>query len=391
MQWETFSNTFLENTIFDYLLAFAVIVVSILIIKIIHRFAITKLKKLAARTETPYDDAIIRIFEKNFIPVFYLGAFFIALKNLTLHPILDRVLEVIFIIIGTFFVVRLVTSLLEYVIRIYWLTYHQTNANFEQSINALLPAVRVIVWVIGIIFLLDNLGFNISAVVASLGIGGVAVALASQGVLQDLFSYFSILLDRPFELGDFIIVGDYLGNVEYVGIKTTRLRSIDGEEIIIANTDLTSSRIRNLKRMQKRRIVFKFGVIYETSAEQLAKIPVLIQQIIKETNYTTFDRAHFSGYGAYSLDFEVVYFINTNDYAIYMDAQQQINLKVKYEFAKHQIEFAYPTQVNYLNNLDLSSSNGAMSASSANKDHSQADQNNSHNGNHNHNLSVSNN
>lgn len=353
MNWDTLSNTFLENTVGEYLLALTVIIASILIVKIFRRFIITKLKKLAAKTKTNYDDAIIRIFEKNLIPIFYVGSFYLAINNLTIHPIIDRVIEVILIIIAIFFTVKLITSLIEYVIKIYWLTYHQENANFEQSINALLPAIRVVVWLIGIIFLLDNLGFDISAVVASLGIGGVAVALASQGVLQDLFSYFSILLDRPFELGDFIIVGDYLGDVEYVGIKTTRLRSIDGEQIIIANKDLTNSRIRNYKRMQKRRIVFKFGVIYDTTSEQLAEIPVLMKQIINNTENANCDRAHFLGYGAYSLDFEVVYFINTNDYGVYMNAQQQINLKVKAEFAKKGLEFAYPTQVNYLNNLEI--------------------------------------
>ncbi|MDJ0689693.1 MAG: mechanosensitive ion channel family protein [Xenococcaceae cyanobacterium MO_188.B32] len=205
---------------------------------------------------------------------------------------------------------------------------------------------------------MDNLGFDISAVVASLGIGGVAIALASQGVLQDLFSYFSILLDRPFELGDFIIVGDYLGTVEYVGIKTTRLKSISGEEIIIANTDLTGSRIRNFKRMIERRIVFKFGVVYNTNVEQLKKIPFLIERIIKETEHTRFDRAHFTGYGDFSLDFEVVYFIDSNDYTQYMNAQQQINLNIKTEFARHDIKFAYPTQINYLQEIPSSSSNG---------------------------------
>ncbi len=351
LSWEQLSHTFLENTLGDYLLALAVLITSVIVIKIIRRLVITKLKKLAARTKTIYDDALVRIFEKNFIPVFYLGSFYLAVNNLTLHQLLDRIIEVIVIIIATFFVVKLIISLLEYIIKIYWLTYHPNNSNFEQSINTLIPAIRVVIWLIGIIFLLDNLGFDISAVVASLGIGGVAVALASQGVLQDLFSYFSILLDRPFELGDFIILGDYLGTVEYVGIKTTRLKSIDGEEIIIANTDLTNSRIRNFKRMGQRRIVFQFGVIYETSTKQLAKIPKIIEEIINDTENAICDRAHFSGYGEYSLDFEVVYFINSNDYNVYMDAQQKINLKMKSEFTQHNIEFAYPTQVNHFNKL----------------------------------------
>ena len=270
------SIEFLSNQLSDYLLALAILIGSIILIKVVRRLAFKSLKNWAARTDNIYDDAIIRILELNLVPIAYIASLYLAVNNLTLHPILDRTTEVLTIILSTILAIRLFTASVEYLIKIYWITYHRDNANIEQSIDALIPAIRVVVWLIGIIFLLDNLGFNISAVVASLGIGGVALALASQGVLQDLFSYFSILLDRPFELGDFIIVGDYLGTVEYVGIKTTRLKSISGEEIIIANTDLTNSRIRNFKRMQQRRIVFKFGVVYETSTEQLAKIPILI-------------------------------------------------------------------------------------------------------------------
>ena len=357
MNWNTLSNTFLDNTIADYILAIIVILTSIVFIRIMRNIVLSRLKRIASQTKTIYDDAIIRIAEHNLIPIAYLGSFFIAVNNLTLHPILDRVIEFLVISIATFFAIRSISSLLEYVIKIYWLTYHKDNANFEQSINALLPAIRVVVWIVGIIFLLANLGFDISAVVASLGIGGVAVALASQGVLQDLFSYFSILLDRPFEIGDFIIVGDYLGTVEYVGIKTTRLKSISGEEIIVANTDLTGSRIRNFKRMKQRRIVFQLGVVYDTSSEQLAEIPKIIKDIIENSENVIFDRAHFLGYSAYSLDFEIVYFVKSNDYNLYMDARQQINLKIKAEFAKRYIEFAYPTQVNYLNNVYHSKEN----------------------------------
>ena len=348
----------LSNKLADYAIALLILVSSILIIKMLRRLVIRNLKQWAARTTNPFDDAIIRILERNVVPIIYLGSFYVAISNLTLHPILDRTIEVLVIISSTMLGIKLVASLAEYVLKIYWLTYHRDNPNIEQSFNALIPAIRVIIWIVGIIFILDNLGFDISAVVASLGIGGVAIALASQGVLQDLFSYFSILLDRPFELGDFIIVGDYLGTVEYVGIKTTRLKSISGEEIIIANTDLTGSRIRNFKRMRERRIVFKFGVVYNTNIEQLKMIPSLVERIIKETEHTKFDRAHFTGYGDFSLDFEVVYFINSNDYNQYMNAQQQINLNIKTEFARHDIEFAYPTQINYLQQIPSSSSNG---------------------------------
>ena len=359
MNLDILSSVFLSNTLGDYLIAIVILICCLISIKIFKKFAIRSLRKWAATTENVYDDALIAILERDLIPIAYIAGVYLAISKLNLHPILERVVEVVTIIISTVFAIRMFTALLEHLIKIYWVTYHPKNANLEQSIDALIPAIRVVVWIIGIIFLLDNLGFDISAVVPSLGIGGVAVALASQVVLQDLFSYFSILLDRPFELGDFIIVGDCLGSVEYVGIKTTRLRSLDGEQIIIANTDLTGSRIRNFKRMRQRRIAFNFGVVYDTTAQQLAQIPRLIKEIIDRTERATYDRAHFSGYGEYSLDFEVVYFVDTSDYTIYMNAQQEINLAIKTKFAEENIEFAYPTQVNYFDVLpsNLFSSN----------------------------------
>ena len=169
------------------------------------------------------------------------------------------------------------------------------------------------------------MGFDISALVASLGIGGVAIALASQGVLQDLFSYFSILLDRPVQIGDFIIVGDFVGTVEHIGIKTTRMRSLSGEQLIIANTELTGSRIRNFNPMEERRIVFTIGVTYDTGFKHLQEIPNFIQGIIEATKNTRFDRCHFSSYRDSSLNFETVYYMTTSDYTAYMDAQQHIN------------------------------------------------------------------
>lgn len=351
MNFDFLSLKFLDNQLNDYLIAVVILVCCIILIKIIRRSAFKSLKKWSARTDNIYDDAIINILERDLIPIAYIASVYLAIANLNLHPILDRVIEVVVVIVSTILAIRLFTAAIEYSIKIYWVTYHRDNANLEQSINTLVPAIRVIAWLIGIVFLLDNLGFDISAVIASLGIGGVAIALASQGVLQDLFSYFSILLDRPFELGDFIIVGDYLGTVEYVGIKTTRLRSIDGEQIIIANTDLTGSRIRNFKRMRQRRIVFKFGLVYETTPQQLAQVPNIVAEIIDRTPNANCDRAHFAGYGEYSLDFEVVYFINTNDYNVYMDAQQEINLAIKTKFSDLGIEFAFPTQVNYFDVL----------------------------------------
>ncbi|MEL7076431.1 MAG: mechanosensitive ion channel family protein [Cyanobacteria bacterium J06582_2] len=353
MKLDFLASKFAGNQLYDYLIAAIILFCSILLIKILRRSAFKSLKNWAAKTENIYDDAIINILERDLIPIAYVASLYLALGNLVLHQILKRTANVMAVIIFTILAIRLISAALEYLLKIYWLNYQRDNVNLEQSINALIPALRIVVWLIGMVFLLDNLGFDISAVIASLGIGGVAIALASQGVLQDLFCYFAILLDRPFELGDFIIVGDYLGTVEYVGIKTTRLRSINGEQIVMANSDLVGSRIRNYKRMRQRRILFKFGVVYQTSAQQLAQIPQLLREIIDQTENASCDRAHFAGYGNYSLDFEVVYFINTNDYSVYMNAQQSINLAVKTKFSECGIEFAQPTQINYLNFAEL--------------------------------------
>ena len=214
----------------------------------------------------------------------------------------------------------------------------------ERSLQGILKITKLIIWGIAIVFFLDNMGFKISAVIAGLGIGGVAIALAAQAVLGDLFSYFAIIFDRPFEAGDFIIIGEYLGTIEHIGIKTTRIRSLGGEQLVFSNTDLTNSRVRNYKRMQKRRVLFKLGVTYQTSSQQLESIPKIIEKIIKSVKNTVFDRAHFSSYGDFNLIFEIVYYVMSADYNKYMDIQQEINYAIKKEFESHAIEFAYPTQ-----------------------------------------------
>jgi small-conductance mechanosensitive channel len=209
--------------------------------------------------------------------------------------------------------------------------------------------LKIAVWIAGLVFLMDNLGFKISAVLAGLGVGGIAVAIAAQAVLGDIFSYFSIIFDRPFEVGDFIISGDHMGSVEKIGIKTTRLRSLWGEQLVCSNTDLTNSRIRNYKRMERRRIVFSLGVTYQTPKKVVEEIPGIIREVIKRNGTTLFDRAHFLKYGDSALVFEVVYYVLTGDYNAYMDVQQEINLGIMEEFEKRGIEFAYPTQTLFVN------------------------------------------
>lgn len=348
---DVLQTKFLQNPVSSYLISLGTFLAGILIIKVLKNLLISRLKRWARKTATALDNNLIDLFEESLLPLIYLGLLYVSIQNLELSSILQKIVDILGIVLATILGIRLLGKLVEYGIRIYFLARKDSShPHLEQSISGLIPAVKVAIWAIGIVFLLDNLGFDISAVVTGLGIGGVAVALASQGVLQDLFSYFSILFDRPFEIGDFIIVGDFIGTVEHVGIKTTRIRSLSGEQLVIANTDLTGSRIRNFKRMERRRIAFKVGVTYETGLSQLQTIPNLIKEIISSVENTEFDRAHFSNYGDFSLNFEVVYYVTTSDYTAYMDAQQQINFELKQVFEQREIEFAYPTQVTYLNN-----------------------------------------
>lgn len=214
--------------------------------------------------------------------------------------------------------------------------------------------LQISVWTIVFLLALDNLGINITALLAGLGVGGIAVALAAQNIISDLFASLSIVLDRPFVLGDFLNIDNLYGNVEKVGLKTTRVRSLSGEQLVFSNNDLLSSRIRNYGQMSERRIVFSIGVVYGTTYEKLEQIPKMIEDIIIKQDLARFDRAHFQRYGDYSLVFEIVYYVESSDYRLYMDIQQAVNMEVYRRFMEAGIEFAYPTQTLFVNPLAAS-------------------------------------
>lgn len=208
--------------------------------------------------------------------------------------------------------------------------------------------VRVAVWAIVFLLALDNLGVNITALVAGLGVGGIAVALAAQNIISDLFASLSIVLDKPFVLGDFLIIDDLAGNVEKVGLKTTRVRSLSGEQLVFSNNDLLNSRIRNYGRMFERRIAFTIGVVYQTPADKLEQIPKIVEDIMRKQESARFDRAHFQRFGDFSLNFEIVYYVESSDYRLFMDIQQAVNLEIHRRFTEYGIEFAYPTQTLFM-------------------------------------------
>jgi small-conductance mechanosensitive channel len=227
----------------------------------------------------------------------------------------------------------------------------QAKSAMRNALSLIQFFVRVAVWSLALLLLFENLGFDVTALVAGLGIGGIAIALAAQSVLGDLFSSLAIVLDRPFEVGDFIVFGDQNGTVEKIGIKTTRIRSLSGEQIACSNTDLMNSRIHNFKRMAERRMVLVLGVTYDTPGTKLESIPAMVKEIVERQKQARFDRSHFRSFGDSALEFETVYWVLSADYTVYMDVQQAINFAIFRAFEADGIEFAFPSRTLYVPNL----------------------------------------
>lgn len=319
--------------------ALIVLLLLIMIQVLVRRLWRRKWSKHATETRRH----LYELVRKRVFPLLYFGVVYLTVRSFSLPGIWGRLLDglalLVFLSSGAGILLSLLGDIMGRKI------LRRRDENYRKLFRILNTVVRVVVWIVAALILFDNLGVKVSGLLAGLGIGGVAVALASQAILGDLFSYVTIFLDKPFEQGDFIIVGDFLGSVEKIGIKTTRLRSLSGEEIVMSNTDLTGSRIRNYKRMERRRVVFRLGVVYETPVRVLKEIPLLLRRIVEETPGTVFDRSHFESYGDFSLNFETVYYVLSNDYNRYMDIHQSVNLRVKETFERKRIEFAYPTRV----------------------------------------------
>jgi len=346
---EMLDYSIFHNTVLQYLEALGILLASIFVIYyLFQRVALARLKKMTASTNNNLDDMLVRGVELLVLPLMYYGALYVSLHTLTLAAELQKGIRVALVLLLTILLVRALTGIIRFALRAK-LRSATDDKTAEIQLKGLSGLITVTVWIIATFFLLDNLGVKISAAVAGLGIGGIAVALAAQAVLGDLFSYFVIFLDKPFEVGDFIIAGDKMGTVETIGLKTTRLTALSGEQIVFSNSDLIQSRLHNYKKMARRRILFKIGVIYETPAETLREIPQIVRDIIERQESATFDRGHFASFGDFSLDFEFVYYVESSDFAQYRDIQQAINLAVFEAFEQRQIGFAYPTQTLFVN------------------------------------------
>ena len=340
------------NTAYDYALALVVFIGSLVVLKIIQIIILGKLKKLAKKSKTKFDDIVIEILSNVRPPFYLLISLFVAIQYLTLGDLASSLIKAFFLISITFEVVQALDKIVNYLLSVYikkTADSEQEQKHIESVSKTMRLIVKVALWLVGLIVILANLGINVTSLVASLGIGGIAVALALQNVLGDMFSSFSIYIDKPFKVGDFIAVGEAKGTVERIGLKSTSIRTLGGEEMVIPNKELTDARVQNYKRMERRRYMFSLGVVYGTSQEKLEKIPKIIEEIINDIDDVDFDRAHFASYGDFSLNFDVSYYVNIIDFKEYMDRRQKINLEIYKQFGKEGIEFAYPTQTLFVN------------------------------------------
>ncbi|MFW0837950.1 MAG: mechanosensitive ion channel family protein [Candidatus Komeilibacteria bacterium] len=333
-----------QNSPQQYAMFIGWLIIWWLIFKVVIKLLVSWAKRLTRRTNNAYDNMLVTVFDKLAWWFYLVVAIYISSRSLQLPAIVDNALQTVFILVVALQLIVAINRLIDL-----WLEHYQTvmaeqDDSGSHKLGWLGKLLKLLVWVIGVLLAISNLGYNITSLLAGLGIGGIAMALAVQNILEDIFSSFSIYMDQPFKIGDYIVIGDKMGTVKKIGIKTTRLTSLEGEEIVVSNKELTSAQIQNYKKMQERRASFSVGVTYDTSNEQLALIPEMVKEVIGKVDGCRFDRATWKDFGDFSLNFEIVYYFHNNDYAEYLLAQQAINLGLKQAFERAKIEFAYPTQ-----------------------------------------------
>ena len=341
--------TFLEkiffgNSVQNWLIALCILIAALLVLSIARKIILKHLAALAKRSTTQIDDMLLAVLSRTKYFFLFIVSVYISFIFLVLPPNILRIWNRIFFIAVVIQISIWVGRGLNFVISLNVKKRMADDAAIATTISVLGFISKFLLWSIALLLILDNLGFNITSLVAGLGIGGVAVALAVQNILGDLFASLSIVIDKPFVVGDFIVVDQLKGTVEHVGLKTTRLRSLGGEQLIFSNNDLLKSRIQNFKRMTERRVVFGFGVTYQTPSSKLLLINDIVREIVEKQEQVSFDRVHFKKFGDSALNYEVVYIVKDQDYNLYMNIQQAINLELFRRFQEEKIEFAYPTQ-----------------------------------------------
>tara|TARA_B100001173_G_scaffold108761_1_gene94253 strand:+ start:2697 stop:3722 length:1026 start_codon:yes stop_codon:yes gene_type:complete len=310
------------------------------------------LPQLANKTKSNFDDFIIREITNLIFPLGSIAVLFLAERKLQLPGGLNRPYELILTIAAAVVFVRLINRLGIRLLQ--GLARRSGREDIEQLVRTLFPLLKSLTWIVVSLIVLQSQGVKLTVVWGLLSAGGIGLGLALKEPAQELFAYLMILIDKPFTIGQFIAVDSVSATVEKIGVRSTHLRSLRGEIVVINNSTLTSSNIENFATMQQRRMIYSIGVTYQTTADQIQSIPTTIQTIIENTNHTIFNRCHFTTFGDYSLNFEIVYYIDNRDYTLAMDIQQSINLSIMRKFEEQGIEFAFPSQTLYLEGNGIS-------------------------------------
>ena len=318
---------------------------------LLRMVVLQRAKKLAARTKGNFDDVVIEAIENVRTWVYTLVALYASLQFFTLPSWADRMMTAIFLFTVVWQAIEIATVFVKYFATTFLEKDEDgdgvVDPNAATASHMVTLMARIVLWALGALFILSNLGIEVTSLIAGLGIGGIAIAFALQGVLGDLFASFSLYFDKPFRIGDFIVIGSDSGTVEQIGIKSTRIRTLQGEELVVPNTELTTTRVQNFKKMRERRISSQFGVTYETPQEKIHQIPGIVERIFADLDGARLDRVHFTTFGDSALIFEVVYYVESSDYAEFLTIQQAYNFDLMRRFAELNIEFAYPTQTIY--------------------------------------------
>jgi len=335
------SQIFLGNELRDWAITAALFVIFVFAFPLLRSALHSRLEKAPARHATAVLEVAIALFDRTTRLFLIALAAWLSLRWLKIPPEIDRKLGIGLQVIAWFqfglWGMTLVSQLLHSRLG------GDAAAEGAASLNILRFVGFMLVWTIVLLMLLANLGVEIMPLVAGLGIGGIAIALAVQNVLGDLLASLSIALDKPFKVGDFLVTGEERGRVEHIGIKSTRLRSTTGEQIIMSNGDLLKSRLRNYGHRAERRAELTIRIVYETPRALIAAVPGIIEAAVRSQEKTRFERAHFARYGDWALVFEGVYFVLDSELKVFMDVQQAVNLQLMDEFARREIQFAYPT------------------------------------------------
>ena len=347
---EVMETEFWGNNVEDYALALFMFLAYNCAFWLFRKYFITKLHSWTQNSHTKIDDVLVKSLSR--IPSFFyvLVAFYLAAESLHLEPNLNKFIHLIFASIVIFQIIAALQGTIYYVLENSIQSHQRDKTDYTLIYGAKL-LINMILWIIAILLVLSNWGVNVNSLIASLGIGGIAVALAVQNILGDVFSAFSIYIDKPFKVGDFIITGNHMGTVKKIGLKSTRIQALQGEEIVIPNKELTGSRVQNFKKMKERRVSWIINVSHETSAEQCKMIPDIIKDVFKSFENIRVDYIVLKEIGVSSLIYETIFFYPSGDFNEYIAKQHIMNLRIKEDFEKAGIHFAIPTQ-----NVNVSSS-----------------------------------